>query len=282
MTPKTSLCAREEAVAYQREWATSQRLPFSNGYLTEVGHNLRSPLSKGARSAFARGSGSELMSRGPKPPKMCALHSSSALAVNVFDFWTERPNSVLAQRLGMKRQEVTVSFEKQFPTGLRGVPPNLDIVIRGKEDPFVAIESKFTEWMTPKRKRPVFKGKYFPHGKRWWAEKGLVECQLIAERIQTNDVVYRFLDVAQLLKHMLGLAAAGGPWRLLYLFFDCSGPIAEQHHAEIKEFTVALGPRTPFESMTYQHLVGSFQDATDVDVIEFQRWLSNRYFRPST
>jgi hypothetical protein len=272
------MSARHKTLAQQHLWADRQRLAVSAaGYLDDVAKNLRAPLSKAAQDAFSRGSGSELRKRGLKPAKMCAVHSSAALAVNFFDFWTQRLGESLARAFGMKTTAPTITFEEQFPTGLPGVPPNVDVVIRGQSEPLLAIESKFTEWMTPKRKRPAFKDKYFPRNGLWKA-KGLPECQMLAERIQKGAMSFRFLDAPQLLKHMLGLATAGQPWRLLYLYFDCDGPIAEQHRGEIKEFGVALGSSTPFAAMTYQHLLESFANDTDPGVVAYRRWLSERYF----
>jgi len=73
-----------------RTWAARAGLVADGkGYLPCVEDNLFRPMSPGARTTFDRGSGSELKDRNGVPAKMRAVHSSSALAVNVFDYWSE-------------------------------------------------------------------------------------------------------------------------------------------------------------------------------------------------
>ena len=80
----------------QMAWAGSKGLSFnSRGYVYELEANLREPLSAHARSAFGRGAGSELQSH------MKALHSSSALVANFFDYWTDRDKAPLLSALGI-------------------------------------------------------------------------------------------------------------------------------------------------------------------------------------
>jgi hypothetical protein len=74
---------------------------------------------------------------------MRALHSSSALTVNVFDTWVDRNASPLLSALNVEPGEVDVRFEEQYPTGLPGNPPNLDVVLRRPGGHLIAIESKF-------------------------------------------------------------------------------------------------------------------------------------------
>ena len=68
----------------QRAWAESNGKHFdARGYVYDVQDNFRKALSTRARDAFGDGAGSELKG------KMKALHSSSALAANFFDYWTD-------------------------------------------------------------------------------------------------------------------------------------------------------------------------------------------------
>ena len=74
----------------QMAWARSQGLSIDDkGYVDDVEANLWKPLSAHARAAFERGAGSELQSH------MKALHSSSALVANFFDYWTDRDKAPL-------------------------------------------------------------------------------------------------------------------------------------------------------------------------------------------
>ncbi len=74
----------------QQEWAANRGIAFdARGYVPNLDLNLMRPLSPATLAAFANGDGGELLERGDKPAKMRALHSSSALAANIFDFWTD-------------------------------------------------------------------------------------------------------------------------------------------------------------------------------------------------
>ena len=75
---------------------------------------------------------------------MRALHSSSALAANLFDYWTERDKSPLLAALGVDAKgETSLDFEARFPTGLGGTPPHLDVAMRRSTGSVVAVEAKF-------------------------------------------------------------------------------------------------------------------------------------------
>lgn len=97
----------------QWNWASAKGIPCdSRGYVREVEDNLYQPLSRHARRGYERGAGAEL--RG----NMRALHSSSALVVNLFDHWTDRERSPLLSALGLDPAvDVALDFEARFPTG---------------------------------------------------------------------------------------------------------------------------------------------------------------------
>jgi len=92
----------------QVAWARSRGLfPDVKGYLPALSDNLfRGALSAGAAKSFTAGAGGELTDtaasgkRRFRPAKMRALHSSAALAVNVFDHWMEPPHAALFAALG--------------------------------------------------------------------------------------------------------------------------------------------------------------------------------------
>jgi hypothetical protein len=93
----------------QERWARAQGYAVdARGYLKTVELNLREPLSARARAAFDAGDGGELSDSRSRPAKMRALHSSSALAVNVFDYWTAHDPAPLAKALQLKHPIVAV------------------------------------------------------------------------------------------------------------------------------------------------------------------------------
>src|SRR5688572_10042444 len=102
---------------------------MKRAYLPSYRTNLWRPLSATAMGCYDRGSGSELKPGKSRRAKMSALHSSSALVANVFDYWCERDATPLLAALDVGEAENPFRFEAQFPTGLEGNPPNLDVAI---------------------------------------------------------------------------------------------------------------------------------------------------------
>lgn len=275
MNPRTSL------INQQQFWATACGFaPDSRAYLSAVEQNLFQPLSPSTRTAFERGSGSELLDTPTRPAKMKALHSSSALAVNVFDYWTAVDSSPLARALGVHDSISAISFEAQYPTGLGGAPPNLDVVLQLQSGAAFAIESKFSEWLArkPAGKLP-FKKKYFAGAVELWADKGLPACQSLANGMQAGEVVFEYLDAPQLLKHALGLAThLGGRFSLHYFYYDWPGAGSQQHQAEIRKFAALVDAGLAFTAASYQELFVWLQDAAAGEHATYLGYLHQRYF----
>lgn len=273
------MASKREVLRQQRRWAEAAGLTVDNrGYLEDAELNLRVPLSRRAGAAFAEGSGSELLGQGTRPPKMCALHSSAALAANVFDHWTDRDAAPLQRALEIDSEIVSIAFERKFDTGLRGSPPNLDVAFELASGAVVGIESKFTEWLTPKRaSRQPFKDKYFEGGTERWAAQGLEKCQGLASGMMAGEIVFRHLDAAQLLKHALGLAtqrpACG---HLRYLFLDLPCPSSDQHLEELERFAGGVDETLDFRGGPYQALVTQLHADATVDA-GYVSYLRSRY-----
>ena len=70
-------------------------------YTTTLNDNLYRPLTPVVKQAFLKGDGKELKPDGEKLPKMQAIHSSSALAVNVFQYWMMKDISTIASACGL-------------------------------------------------------------------------------------------------------------------------------------------------------------------------------------
>ena len=246
--------------------------------------NLLQPLSPTSKAEFEQGSGSELQDKAKSPAKMRAVHSSSALAVNAFDYWSGEPNTRLLAALGLTEEsDAVIRFEGQYPTGLPGNPPNLDVVLELASGGVIGIESKFTEWLRPKPQgKPPFKEKYFPPGIGVWTTVGLVESQRFAEKIQNGDVVFRHLDTQQLLKHALGLATKlGSGFRLFYIYFDLPGPTGDLHRSEIQLFADAVGAELRFAVMSYQELFDRLI-AKKSGSSSYRSYVQSRYLQGAT
>jgi hypothetical protein len=168
--------------------------------------------------------------------------------------------------IGRHKDLRLVGFEQKFPTGLaRAEPPHLDAVALGSSG-LVAIESKCTEYLSPKV--PKFSERYKTdiqderRSGSWFGEM---------LRLQAADEhTYRFLDVAQLIKHAFGLAKAKSKSpTLVYLYWeplDASlSPLFAAHRDEVKHFAERIAGGIPsFESITYAELWEAWA-ATDND-----------------
>lgn len=271
------MTSRRHVISAQIDWAKLQgHAPDSRGYLPTYQANLHRPLSTKALGCFTKGSGNELRDTRKRPAKMRALHSSSALVVNVFDGWCDAPDKAL-QVLGLPTGAVQMEFEAQLPTGLDGKPPNLDLCIWWADGTVLGVESKFTEWLTPKSPgKELFKDKYFPADRKLWAAKGLSRCQELARLLRDGRLVYRHLDAAQLLKHILGLASTARRFELCYLYFDVQGKERGLHAAEIHDFRNRLGADLPFHVGTYQSVFEKLRVMTSASEAHV-RYLASRY-----
>lgn len=248
---KAATSLRATILERQREWAKATgRVPDRQGYLDTVDSNLWRPMCDRSRNAFQNGSGGEL------ERKMRALHSSSALAVNFFEYWVDADRLPLRQVLGLDSGIQSIAFEAQHHTGLEGNPPNLDVCLSLESGHTVAIESKFCEWLTRKpAAKEHFKPKYFPSGAGLWAARNLPQCQVLAEDIRSKREHFSYLDAPQLLKHALGLATQlGQRFDLLYLYFDWPGPESQKHQGEVAHFAKRVGSELRFRAFTYQEM----------------------------
>jgi hypothetical protein len=275
------MSAKSDLVNRQRAWASSVGLKVDDrGYFSSIQANLFQPLSIRAGPSFAQGSGSELTDTRNRPAKMKALHSSAALAVNVFDYWAEREAAPLFSALKLKESPARIKFEAQFPTGLEGIPPNLDLALEFENSRVVGVESKFSEWLTPKPpKKKWFKPKYFPASTKLWSEKGLLACQLLAEELNAGTRHYRYLDAGQLLKHALGLATQQpGKFELYYLYFDWPGRESAMHGEEVQQFSGIVSHDFKFTALSYQELYKHLSNEIGAEHAEYMTYLRLRYF----
>lgn len=273
------MSVKSEILGKQLGWACSMGLnPDKRGYLANYESNLFQPLNRGSKDAFDQGSGSELRDRPNGPAKMRALHSSSALAVNFFDAWVDTDATPLLEIFNLKGELVSIRFEGQYPTGLPGNPPNLDVVLEFKSDLVVGIESKFTEWLIPKsQSKAPFKDKYFPPGAGVWERVCLPKTQHLAEKIQSKALVFRHLDAPQLIKHALGLAThCGSRFRLFYVYFDAAGAEGDAHKEEIKVFSERLRAELGFKAFSYQEIIGQLESSSGVPE-HYVEYLRARY-----
>ncbi len=290
--------------AKQRGWAKRKKLELTGGtipdrgeknYLRNLPDNLFEELSGENMRCYNSGDGNETRDSKTRLAKMKALHSSSAIVVNLFQYWQGKdicpilnacnvwgrsckPGQLL-ENVGSPSFHVvdvphvpvdgTIRFEEHFEISedKSRFPrtPNIDVFIRvGLPD--IAIESKFAE---PYRggKHEGLKQKYIEELSFW---KGLPNLYELAKEISPDDKKFRYLDAAQLIKHVLGLKRSFDKYNsnlgagrhikrgfhLLYLWYDVVGKDGFAHRREIEQFAeIARKDNVKFSHVTYQEVI---------------------------
>ena len=215
------------------------------GYAATLEHNLVPGVSESLFEAdYRAAAGHEL------DGKMRAAYSSAALVVNTFAPWRRAPSALfLANLTGFD----SLRFEVVFPTGLGGTPPHLDLFATGPTP--VAVESKCLEYLT--QKTPVFSPSYDTIAD---ARRDSAWFRLI-DLLRREPARFRYLDVAQLVKHALGLMRSpfAGNVTLLYLYWEPLNylelPEFQLHRQEIAYLQALLqAARPPLKSITYARM----------------------------
>lgn len=264
----------------QRAWAErTGRAVDAAGYVDNLDSNLMIPLCEQSLSDFSRGSGGELKARRRNArAKLFATHSSAALACNAFEYWRIHGLNIIELALGLPASIESFQYEAQFPTGLEGEPPNLDVALRLSNRSIWAIESKFTEvFRQPKLPVSALKEKYFNKQQAIWTERGLPSCGKLATALRTGDIGFRRLDAVQLLKHALGLKASGLPFVLVYMWLDIETKAGDEHRADIDLFSKAVGVEIGFRAIPYQKFIAQLRIYASAQHDPFFAYFADRY-----
>lgn len=217
---------------------------------------------------------------------MKASHSSSAIVVNLFQYWQGKDLSPLLHALKLRRKpqpdvlienvgtemptitEIqpkefgTLRFEQKFKISDDVAsfprPANLDVVIE-EQLCHTAIESKFAE---PYRGKCNRLSEAYLNNETLW--KKLPNIYELAKQISQDNKEFKYLDVAQLIKHILGLSAnypkkdgnSNVKFKLLYLWYDVLGKDGAEHRKEIEQFAdVAQKDNIIFSHVSYQDVI---------------------------
>ena len=275
-------------------------------YLPNLTDNLFEPLSKESFASYKSGDGNETRDSKTRLAKMKALHSSSAIVVNLFQYWQGKKDispilntcrlcsrnsgmGVMIERLGsVSEREIPIvlsplkyeiKFEEQYKISedksLFPHSPNIDVVV---DTPFsdLAIEAKFTEPYSS-RKHGGLKEKYIDDISFW---DGLPNLYELAKEISPNDNRFQYLDAAQLIKHILGLKRSCKKkyFRLFYLWYDVIGQDGAEHRKEIEQFAeIAKKDDVRFNHITYQEVIVDLAKEFYNGNESYCDYLTNRY-----
>src|SRR4030066_543724 len=236
-------------ISKQIEWAKNKGIQLVGShtdqgrecYTTSIVDNLFQPLNERTREDLEHGDGGEL-SVTKAPAKICALHSSSALGINLFDYWRNSTDlSIITSSCGLSRSGRKLAgeilLEQKFSIDDRfQYSPNIDVLVIPMTGSYMAfaIECKFTEAYSSRR-HVGLDHKYLENEKVW---QHLPGTKRLAEEISPNDRRFERLHAAQLIKHILGLNRKYGHscYRFLYLWYDALGEPGSKHRQEIEVF----------------------------------------------
>ena len=107
-------------------------------YFKELEDNLICEMTDSTLNAYIHGSGSEL-----QPPKMYAIHSSSAMTFNIFGNVDKKVKIKAESEL--PKGEYGLEYEKQLPAVKS--PANLDVCLTS-DNHILLFEMKMTEWLS--------------------------------------------------------------------------------------------------------------------------------------
>lgn len=254
------------------------------GYTPTLSQNLFLPLGESAKKAFSDANGNEINDQKGFPSKMQAVYSSSALCVNVFQYWEligQVP--VIAAACGFceegdKFSEHIIFEEKHYVKGIVGAPPNIDVVINNSnESPFqcFAIESKFAE---PYEGTKSGIAEAYLKEVDLWGD--IPELYWLAKGICPENSKTHYFDSAQIIRHILGLKSSyeKDRFKLLYLWYDALGKEGAEHREEINAFTeIAKAEGVNFSSLSYQELILFLAEKYHQVHPEYVKYLTERY-----
>lgn len=251
-------------------------------YTLKVGDNIfGGELLDDVRRAFECGAGQELKG---DPASMQALHSSAAMAVNLFQYWMRnRQFAHLARILRVPSSGIeSVQFECKYPVcddpedrGFR-VPPHLDLGIEysGCQE-VVGVECKLFE-PYGRLEHHGLAEEYLELSNSW---NPMPCCKALAEQLVEGAAGFLRLGPVQLLRHILGLRhKTRGEFRLIYLYMDAPGEEASEHRAEIARFADMIRPDgIRFVPMTVQRFILRGIKLYRSEHAEYFDYLSSRY-----
>ena len=260
-------------------------------YFKDIDDNIYKKLKTNNKTIYQNAKGHELLSEEKEKEtnsysKMKSIISSSALVVNLFQYWQDNKKDILPLLKTLlpdynydTPSNTTITFEKELQIkGINGGTPNLDVIIE-LENEIIAIESKFAE---PYRSHTYknLSTKYLTNDNLW---KELSETKNLATNLENK---YSHLDAAQLIKHILGLRtdnekiSKDKKITLLYLWYNVPGTEeAKEHQEEIEAFaSITKADGINFRHITYQKVINKLNELCPEECHQdYRKYLNQRY-----
>ena len=285
--------AYEYILAKQTQWALNHNISLigSKGkrgrpaYTAKLDDNLFEPLETNAFQSFTKGDGNEIRGTSESPAKMQAVHSSSALGVNIFQYWQKiKQVPVIAAACGLCRKGNNVSkkivFEDKYSIEDKfQFSPNIDVVFYNSDSSKYkrfAVECKFSESYGSMRHSGL-KTEYMGLDSLWIDIPNIYD---LAKSVSPTDNKFKYLHPAQLIKHILGLKRIfrKNGFRLLYLWYDVLGEEGAIHRKEIEAFSaVSKSDDIKFHALSYQELIVRLSTEYRQDHEAYIKYISDRY-----
>ena len=234
----------------QKKWADIHGIKRSSDddlYTETLEMNLFEPLSPESKKEFMASDGEEIKDSKEKTAKMRCLYSSSALVVNIFEYLRKNKlYETIADIFDIPKNIKNIHYE-----GLneklqckfiiyKGAKrhPHLDVHFEYDDGYIVGIESKYTEpfrnTLTMKEKRINIKNDF---NKNYGEEfkkifPSLYKC--INDQNFWDD--FEFLDIKQILTHILGIVKNTSKFKFLYLYYPHLHSDDNKYEKEIEKF----------------------------------------------
>ena len=258
-------------------------------YFKDIDDNIYKKLKADNKRIYQNAKGHELLSEAKEKEtnshsKMKSIISSSALVVNLFQYWQDNKKDILSLLKALlpnynydTPSSTTITFEKELQIeGINGGTPNLDVIIE-LENEINAIESKFAE--------PYRSKTYQGLGSKQYNDDSLWnDLPNIKEK---RNITTKHLDYPQLIKHILGLRTETNNEKiskdkkitLLYLWYDVPNTKeAKEHQEEIEAFaSIAKADGINFRHITYQEVIFYLKENHYAEHKDYIDYLVERY-----
>jgi hypothetical protein len=277
----------------QQNWASRKGFKLvgstpdhpEKNYLSGLTNNLFEPLSNDHLDYYDSGDRKETKDK-DRSVKMKALYSSSAMVLNLFQYWQKKDLYPIVRACGLwlKARNNFINeikfegvFEISEDKSLFPRSPVIDVVIKDSQSHVYAIEAKFIEPYKRGSKPDGIRQPYIDNESFWHGLSNLYE---LAKKICPDNNKFHYLDAAQLIKHILGLKREynKSDIRLLYLWYDVIGQDGVKHRKEIKQFAkIAQKDNIKFYHITCQEVIMKLTQEFYTGNEEYCNYLTDRY-----